>query len=131
MPFVQNTLLADGGSISPGLIVLGLVVLVIIYFFILAPQQNQKKQEEKFLKAMKIGDKVITIGGIHGIIVDMDEHTVLVQMMYSDTQVLLEKQAISLEATKNRYAPPAPSAKKKKGTKGKSKPAASAAKTQK
>lgn len=120
MPFCQNTLLADNGQLS--MIVIALVVVVIFWFFILSPQQNQKKEEEKFAKAMKIGDKVVTIGGMHGSIVDMNEHTVLIQMMYNDAQVLLEKQAISPEATKNRYKPPEPPAtKKNKGTKGKSK----------
>lgn len=124
MHFVQTTLLANGGTIPWGVIGLIAVLLVILYFFILAPQQNQKKEEEKFAKGMKIGDKVVTIGGIHGAIVDMDEHKVLIQMMYNDAQILLEKQAISLEATKNRYKLPAPSAKKKKSAKEKSKSAA-------
>ena len=130
MPFFQTTLIADGG-ISVEMVLLGVALLVILYFFILAPQQNQKKAEEKFLKAIKIGDKVVTIGGIHGTIVDMDEHKVLIQMMYNDAEILLEKQAISPEATKNRYAPPAPSGKKKKDTKEKSKSSSPAAKSQK
>lgn len=127
MHFVQTTLLADSGIISvPMLLFIG-AILVIFYFFIFAPQKSQKKEEEKFAKAMKIGDSVVTIGGIHGIIADIDEHKVLIQMMYNGTQILLEKQAISPEATKNRYQQPAPSAKKKKGTKGKSKPSAAVA----
>jgi len=129
MPFVQNTLLADTGLLS--MIGIVLLILVIFYFFILAPQRNQKKEEEKFAKTMKVGDKVVTIGGMHGSIVDMDEHTVLIQMMYSDAQILLEKQAISPEATKNRYNPPEPSTKKQKGTKKTSKSSTPAAKSEK
>jgi len=125
MSFVLN-MLFDGN----GLMILMILALVLIFwFFILAPQQNQKKEEEKFLNSMKTGDKVVTIGGIHGTIADMDDQKVLIQMMYSDAQLLLEKQAISPEATKNRYQLPAPPKKKKKGAKGKSQSASTAKKT--
>lgn len=48
-------------------------VVVVFYFFMLRPQQKKRKEEQAFRENLGKGDKVITIGGIHGKIVNMDE----------------------------------------------------------
>lgn len=47
-----------------------LIMLVVFYFFLIRPQQKQQKQREEMLQSIKKGDKVITVGGIHGEVVE-------------------------------------------------------------
>lgn len=50
------------------------------YFFLLRPQQKQRKQRTELLANLQKGDKVITIGGIHGTIVDLREDTMKIKV---------------------------------------------------
>ena len=87
--------------------------LFVGYLFIIKPQQEQKKEEEIFLKDIKLGSKVVTLGGIHGKISDMNETQVLLVMEDGNSHILVEKRAISTEATQSVYGP-APKKKTKK-----------------
>jgi preprotein translocase subunit YajC len=58
---------------------LGLVI-VIFYFLIIRPQNKKQKETQNMLSNMKKGDKIVTIGGIHGIIQSVDETTVVVKV---------------------------------------------------
>lgn len=60
-----------GGGAS-SLIFLGLII-VVFYFFMIRPQMKKTKEAKKFRESLKKGDKIVTIGGIHGKIVD-DSH---------------------------------------------------------
>jgi preprotein translocase subunit YajC len=86
-----------GGEQSPFVQLIPLVLIfVIFYFFLIRPQQKKQKDREKVLESVKKGDKVVTIGGIHGTVtgIDTEKKTVLVQV--SDTLKLkFEKSAIS------------------------------------
>lgn len=74
-------------------IMFGLIILI-FYFMILRPQQKRKKEREKLLESVQKGDKVITVGGVHGTVVGLDEKTVLVQIA-DDVKVKYERSAIS------------------------------------
>lgn len=74
--------------------------MVIFYFFMIRPQMRKQKEIKKHRESLKIGDKVITIGGIHGKIVDMDETTVVLEVN-DKTKIKFEKTAISAESTAN------------------------------
>ncbi len=52
-----------------------LVPVAIFYFLLLRPQQTQQKKRRQMLDALNSGDKVVTIGGIHGTVTEMDEKT--------------------------------------------------------
>lgn len=54
--------------------------IVIIYFFIIRPQNKKQKETQKMIDALKKGDKVVTIGGIHGIVSATKEKTVIVKV---------------------------------------------------
>ena len=64
-----------------------LLIIIIFYFFLIRPQTKKQKETEKMLAALKKGDKVITIGGIHGTISSVKEKTVIVKV---DENVKLE-----------------------------------------
>ena len=67
---------------------LPLVAIVgIFYFLILRPQNKKQKETQKMLSALKKGDRIITIGGVHGVIQSVKESTVIVKV---DDNVKLE-----------------------------------------
>ena len=69
------------------------VIIVIFYFFMIRPQQKKQKVLKKFRESMEDGDKVVTIGGIHGKILSVDESTVLIGT--ESGKMRLDKSAIS------------------------------------
>lgn len=95
-----------------------LLIIVIFYFFLIRPQNKKQKETEKMLAALKKGDKVITIGGIHGTISSVKEKTVIVKV---DENVKLEfnRSAIaSVEKTDAEKAKEAEEKADKKSKKG-------------
>ena len=78
VPFLQAAASTTGGfavSVMPFVL-----IIIIFYFFIVRPQNKKQKETQKMLDALKKGDKVITIGGIHGVISSVKENTVIVKV---------------------------------------------------
>jgi preprotein translocase subunit YajC len=57
-----------------------ILIIAIFYFFIIRPQNKKQKETQKMIDALKKGDKVVTIGGIHGIVSATKEKTVIVKV---------------------------------------------------
>ena len=72
-----------------------MIVLMIgvFYFFMIRPQMKKQKELKKFREELKAGDKIVTIGGIHGKILEISDATVLIQS--EGTKLRLEKSAVS------------------------------------
>ena len=78
IPFLSN---AGAGPMSLGGTLIPLLfIIVIFYFFLIRPQNKKQKETEKMLNALKKGDKVVTIGGIHGVISSVKENTIIVKV---------------------------------------------------
>jgi len=71
----------------------------VFYFFMIRPQQKKQKQQKKFIEELKKGDTVVTIGGIHGKIVDQNETSVTLDIDRG-TKIKFDKTSISLESSK-------------------------------
>ena len=56
------------------------LIFVIFYVFIIRPQNKKQKETQKMIDALKKGDKVVTIGGIHGVISSVKDQTVIVKV---------------------------------------------------
>ena len=56
------------------------LVLAIFYFVILLPMRNRQKKVQEFLKALKVGDKVVTTGGIFGSIAKLSDDSIQLQI---------------------------------------------------
>jgi preprotein translocase subunit YajC len=69
------------------------MIIVIFYFFMIRPQQKKQKELKQFRENMAVGDKVVTIGGIHGKILEVNESTVLVAT--ESGKMRMDKTAIS------------------------------------
>lgn len=68
---------ANSGLIN---IAMMLAVVAVVYFFMIRPQTKRQKEEKKFRESLSKGDKVVTIGGLHGKILSLDEKTVLLEV---------------------------------------------------
>ena len=56
------------------------LVLAILYFLILLPMKKQRKKVQEFQTGLKVGDKVVTTGGMYGLITRVNDHTVQLQI---------------------------------------------------
>ena len=98
IPFLE-TATGTAGSASTSSQLLGtfipfVLIAVIFYFFLIRPQNKKQKETEKMLNALKKGDKVITIGGIHGTVSSVKEKTVIVKVD-DDCKLEFNRTAIS------------------------------------
>jgi len=77
----QATTGAQAGAGGFNIMTIGMfgAVIVIFYFMIIRPQNKKQKALQKMLSEIKKGDKVITIGGIHGIVASVKETTVVLK----------------------------------------------------
>ena len=119
IPFLQ----AGGAGSASGSLGMSLLpflaIIVIFYFFLIRPQNKKQKETQKMLDALKKGDKVITIGGIHGTVSSVKENTVIVKVD-DDCKLEFNRTAISsVELTEAEKAKLAEEAKSKKLFKGK------------
>lgn len=56
------------------------LIFVVMWFFMIRPQKKQQKELQKFRDSLKKGDKIVTIGGIYGTVVEVKDATVLVEV---------------------------------------------------
>ena len=75
-----------------------LLVFVVMWLFMIRPQRKQQKELEKFRNELKKGDKVVTIGGIFGIIAEINERDVLIKVD-GETKLRVSKNAIQKDFT--------------------------------
>jgi preprotein translocase subunit YajC len=69
----------NGGSSMVSTLIMFGMIFVIFYFMILRPQQKRAKERTKMLESIKKGDKIITSGGMHGKVINVDEKTILIE----------------------------------------------------
>ncbi len=94
---------APAGNGAMGQLLMIVLIIVIFYFFMIRPQMKKAKLEKAFKESLQKGDKVVTIGGVHGKIVEVADTTFMIEIAH-EVRVKVEKSAISAEATKQ-YAP--------------------------
>lgn len=90
---------STNGSSSYGTFIMMGGMIVIFYLFFIRPQQKKQKDQKKFIEAIKKGDNVVTLGGIHGKIVSVEDTTVTLDVDRG-SKLVIEKGSISLEASK-------------------------------
>ena len=56
------------------------LIIVVMWFFMIRPQRKQQKELQKFRDGLQKGDKVVTIGGIYGTVVEIKEKTLLIEV---------------------------------------------------
>lgn len=74
------------------------VIFVIFYFFMVRPQNKKRKELQNLRDNLKKGDSIVTIGGIHGKVVDVKETTVVINID-TNTKIKVDKSSISLDSS--------------------------------
>lgn len=88
--------MGEGSSIS---LLFWVAIIAIFYFFMIRPQAKKAKEAKKFREALDKGTQVVTIGGIHGKVVEVLETTVVIDT--GSSKLRIEKSAISPSGTVN------------------------------
>jgi preprotein translocase subunit YajC len=85
---------ADSGA-NPIFSLLPLILIfVVFYFFIIRPQKKKEDQRKAMIEAVRKGDRIVTLGGVHGTVTQVDEASVLAQVD-TNTKLRIEKNAIA------------------------------------
>jgi preprotein translocase subunit YajC len=90
---LQQTAANPTGQLLSTVVTFGLV-FVIFYFLIIRPQNKKQKEMQQMIAGVKKGDKIVTIGGIHGVVAAVKETTVLVKVD-DGTRIEFSKSAIA------------------------------------
>ena len=74
-------------------------IALIFYFFMIRPQQQKQKAQRSFIDTIKKGDMVVTIGGMHGKVVAIEDNSVVLDVDRG-AKIKFDKSSISQEASK-------------------------------
>jgi preprotein translocase subunit YajC len=75
-------------------------IFVIMYFVMIRPQARRQKEQQKLISALKTGDRVVTSSGIHGLIANVKDSTVIVKVA-DNVKIEMDKAAIANVAKAN------------------------------
>ena len=96
----MNFLTANPAAGDMGSTVFMLVMmLAIMYFVMIRPENKRKKEAEEMRAAVKKGDKVVTIGGITGVVVDVKDNRFVLETGADQVRIEFEKWALSSNET--------------------------------
>ena len=84
----------EGGS---SVIIFWIAILAVFYFFMIRPQQKKQKKSKEFRSSLTKGQNIVTIGGIHGRISDVQENSVTIDLE-KGAKIKVDKAAISYES---------------------------------
>lgn len=97
---------ADNGQGAGGgmtTLIFILLLLLIFYFFMIRPQQKKQKQIEEYRSKLSKGDKIITIGGLHGKITDVQEKVFVIEIA-DGVKITIEKAAVAVDENEAKNA---------------------------
>lgn len=97
-----SVMLMMGGEDSQGSPVTSIVFLLLIFavfwLFMIRPQVKKQKAQQKFKESISKGDKIVTIGGVHGKIIEVQDTTFIIEGEGGHRQKI-EKSAVSMESS--------------------------------
>jgi len=98
MPIVPVAFAQDGASSAspnPFISMLPFILMIaVMYLLIFRPQQKRQKEHQKMLDAVKKGDRIVTTGGLHGVVKDVRDDVLLVKIA-ENTVVELSRGAVA------------------------------------
>ena len=95
--FLNTTDAAAGGLMSP--VIMMVLMLALMYFMLIRPENKRKKEAEQMRASVRKGDKITTIGGVIGTIVDVKENNVVIETSADQVRIEFAKWAISSNET--------------------------------
>jgi len=73
------------------------LIILVFYLFFIRPQMKKTKEQKKYRESLKKGDKIVTIGGIHGKIVDVKDTTFTIEVE-GQIRLKIEKSAVAMDS---------------------------------
>ena len=98
----MNLFLSSGASAAAGggsTILMFVVLIAVFYFFMIRPENKRKKEAEQMRSAVKTGDKITTIGGIVGTVVNVKENNLVIETGADQVRIEIAKWAMSTNET--------------------------------
>ena len=89
---------ATGGQMAPTVVML-VVMVAVFYFMLIRPENKRKKEQENMRSALKVGDKITTIGGITGTIVNVKDDKFVLETGADQVRIEFAKWALSTNET--------------------------------
>ena len=89
----------DAGTGMGSTMVMLIVMLGVFYFMLIRPENRRKKEAEQMRSSVKKGDKVTTIGGIVGTVVDVKENNIVIETSADQVRIEVAKWALSTNET--------------------------------
>lgn len=89
--FLQAPAAAPGGGSMMWILLIAL--FAIMYFFMIRPQNKKQKEIANFRKSLQVNQKVITAGGIHGVIKEINDNDIVLEIA-SNVRIRIDKNSI-------------------------------------
>jgi preprotein translocase subunit YajC len=101
--FIQNAY-AQGAQQGDGtsFIIMMVLMFAAFYFLLIRPQQKKQKQHTELVAGLKVGDEVLTAGGILGKITGVSEHYAVIAIS-DNTEIKIQKASVSMVVPKGTY----------------------------
>ena len=94
-----NFLTSAGGGEMMSTIIMLAVMLAVFYFMLIRPENKRKKEAENMRSAVKVGDKITTIGGIVGTVVNVKDDKIVIETSADQVRIEFAKWALSSNET--------------------------------
>lgn len=78
-----------------------LIIILVMYFLMIRPQRKREKEEQKMRNNLRVGDELVTIGGICGRVVSLKDDTITIESSADRTKIQFKKSAIQTVLTKH------------------------------
>lgn len=88
----------QGEGDSSTFIIMMVLMVVVFYFFMIRPQMKKSKEQKNFREGLKKGDRIVTIGGIHGKVLEVKETTMIIETE-GQGRLKIEKSAANADSS--------------------------------
>ena len=95
----MKTILLQSPSFDPVILLIYGGLFAVIYFFFIRPQSKRAKEQKQFGEELKKGDKVVTTGGIHGRVAELEETTIMLEID-KNVKIRMDRSGISMEMSR-------------------------------
>lgn len=93
-----------GGASGTSMIITLVAMVAVFYFLLIRPESKRKKEAEQLRSSLKVGDKVTTIGGIVGVVVNIKDEKFVLETSADQVRIEFQKWALSTNETASENA---------------------------
>lgn len=97
--FLSDAAGTDAGGSMVSTVIMLLVMVAVFYFMLIRPENKRKKEAENMRSSVKVGDKITTIGGIVGTVVNVKDDKIVIETSADQVRIEFAKWALSTNET--------------------------------